>query len=62
MIEFALLPGDDLSYESIAESLQPPVSKQAVSKGLISAGWPAVKEAVRCFEAVPWTASGTPSF
>lgn len=40
--------------EAIGRSLKPAVSKQAVSKGLNSANWHVIREAIRAFEQTPW--------
>jgi hypothetical protein len=41
-------------YDTVGRSLKPPVSRQAVAKGLSGASWHAVREAVRLFEATAW--------
>jgi len=43
-------------YETVAMSLRPKVSKQAVAKALRGANWHAVREAIHQFEATPWDA------
>jgi hypothetical protein len=55
IVSLALL-ADDLTHERIARSLKPAVSKQTVSESLAGAGWRALREAVRAFEATDWTA------
>ncbi len=54
IVSLALL-SDNLTHERIARSLKPAVSKQTVSESLAGAGWRALREAVRAFEATDWT-------
>ncbi|MEI9973179.1 MAG: hypothetical protein WDO73_14710 [Ignavibacteriota bacterium] len=44
-------------YEKIGQSLHPPVSRQAVAKGLNGANWHVIREAIHQFEETSWTAS-----
>ena len=43
-------------YETVARSLKPAVSKQAVAKGLRGANWHAIREAIHQFEETVWEA------
>jgi len=43
-------------YETVAQTLKPAVSKQAVAKGLRGARWHAIHEAIDQFEDTPWEA------
>ncbi len=50
----AYLPPNSPSQSAIAARLNPPVSKQAVGKGLRAAHWDAVAHALEVFEATDW--------
>jgi hypothetical protein len=43
-----------LDYETVAQSLKPAVSKQAVAKGLRGANWYVIRETIHRFEETPW--------
>ena len=42
------------THEEIAQRLNPPVSKQAVTKALTGAKWRVIREAIHRFEKTPW--------
>lgn len=41
-------------YETVAQSLRPTVSKQAVAKGLKGSNWYVIRESIHRFEETPW--------
>jgi len=43
-------------FETVAQTLRPAISKQAVAKGLRGAQWHAIHEAIDQFEDTPWEA------
>jgi len=53
VVRRAIVPGEP-DYEAIARSLKPPVSKQAVAKGLRGANWHVLREAIHRFEDTSW--------
>lgn len=54
IISYALL-SDNPTHEAIAESLDPPVSKQTVSESLASSNWRALLEPIKEFEVADWS-------
>ena len=54
LVHAALSPRS-LTQSAIAAALVPPVSKQAVGKGLRAAHWDAVSQAIKTFEAAEWS-------
>ena len=54
LVHAALSP-QSLTQSAIAAALVPPVSKQAVGKGLRAARWDAISQAVETFEASQWS-------
>ena len=46
----------EAKQEDIAETLDPPISRQAVTKALDGADWNAVRASIRQFEATDWSA------
>jgi hypothetical protein len=55
IVSLALLP-DNPTHEWIARALRPRIAKQTVSESLAGAGWRALLEAIRAFEATDWPA------
>ena len=53
LVHAALSPRS-LTQSAIAAELVPPVSKQAVGKGLRAANWDAISQAIKTFEAAEW--------
>jgi len=50
----AAIDPKELDYETVAQSLDPPVSKQAVAKALSGANWQSIRETMHRFEEMPW--------
>lgn len=56
---YAALSPQSLTQSAIAAALIPPVSKQAVGKGLRAAHWDAISQAIKIFEAAKWPLLGS---
>ena len=55
IITFALNPKEP-KQDEIADSLNPPISRQAVTKALDGANWNSMRSAIRAFEKTDWNA------
>ncbi|WP_321473101.1 hypothetical protein [uncultured Paludibaculum sp.] len=56
----AVVP-EEPGAETVAQSLHPPISKQAVAKALKSANWYVLREAIHHFEQASWPALPRPT-